>query len=395
MLSRCRTFFHEALKALPSPRNGIDTPGASRGLARRLQAILDWRPRPFRISRGKCHRLTLTIRGIPKRLLASTIRLQVMNISGLQNFGLTWRVQDETAEIWYWDETRLQELDNFPAAEALVNGIQPCPEMLFRTTLEDGIHLVVCSEGYEALALDNGQVKRTRWFSRLPDSTAWMNFVRDAGKIPENHPLPASEVILLQDKPARGWTIQSSLVTHLPIAIWLAVGGTVLVGMFFASLLAYDLKQNQRIDEDRATLEQLTREKAVILDLQKQIDRHTGLFQTISGTLSRVPQLRLMQALSEAGIFSEGTGISLNEWEYRNERLRLLFSVPKEDFSLGLFLSTLENTKILDEIRLMPDTPAQTIGIQAVVRELPPLAPPADVAAMESSQPTATPAEKN
>lgn len=394
MLFSCRAIFHDFFHRPPSSGKGVDVPETSRGLARRLQAIFDWRPKPFRIPRGKCHRLSLAIRGVPKRLLASTIRLQIMNISGLQHFGLAWRAQDKAAEIWYWDETKLQEQVDFPAAEALVNGIQPWPEMLFRPSLDDGLHLLACSEGYEALALEKNQVKRTRWFAKLPDGTAWLNFVRDAGKIPENHPLPASESVRLLDKPARGWNILSSLVTPLPIAIWFAACGIALIGMFFAGLLAYDLKQNQRITDDRATLEQLMREKAVILDLQKQIDKRTGLFQTISGTLPKVPQLRLMQALAEAGIFAEGTGISLMEWEYRNERLRLLFSVPKDDFSLGLFLSSLENTRILEEIRLMPDTPAQSVGIQAVVQELPPLPPPASLAG-EYGQPLPPPAGSN
>ena len=385
MLSRWRTFFNEALYRIPSSRNGISAPKNSNWLAQKLLSMFDWRPKPFCVPRAKCHRLNLVIRDVPKRLLSSTIRLQVVNLSGLQDFGFAWRAQDEIAEIWYWDETKLQEQADFPAAEAIVGGIQPCPEMLFRPHIDDGIHLVVCSEGYEAVALDRGQVKRTRWFPSPPDSSAWLNFVRDAGRIPENHPLPASEIIPLRDKPTRGWKIQSSLVTPLPIAVWVTAGGAILMGMLFAGLLTYDIKQNSRIADDRTTLEQLTREKAVILDLQKQISNRTGLFQTIADTLPKVPQLRLMQALAEAGIFTEGTGISLIEWEYRNGRLRLLFSVPKEDFSLSLFLSTLENTRILEEIRLIPDSPPQTVGIQAVVRELPPLQPQAATPA-ENSQ---------
>ena len=148
---------------------------------------------------------------------------------------------------------------------------------------------------------------------------------------------------------------------------WAIGGGVLLIGMVLSSLLAYDIKQQTLLTEQQATLTQLKQEKSAIIDLQNQLRSYTTLFDTLLGTQPKFRQLQLMDALTETGLFAEGTKISLLEWEYRNDRLRLLFAVPKDDFRLELFLSTLENSGILQDIRLMPDTPPLTIGIQAVV----------------------------
>lgn len=368
MLSSLRDFFSSAT---PEKMTDAKKQPNSPWQLKRLASILDWRPVFFPVPRGQCQRLTLPIKSIPKRLIGSSLRLQLMSISGLAQFGFAWRVRDETAEIWFWDESQLNEAPGFPVAESLVNGVKPCTEVIFRPPLEDGLHLLICSKGFEAVAMVAGNLRRTRWFADLPDTNCWQSFVRDVGKHPDNYPVPRPKQVALLDKPAKEWKIQSSVESPMSIPLLAGMAGTALIGVLCAGLLAYDIKQNQLLSIENSTIKQLKLEKAAILDLQKQMAVRTELFERLSKNLVPISQLRLMQILAETGIFAEGTGIALMEWEYRNERLRLLFSVPKDNFSLGLFLSTLEKTGVLSEVRLIPDTAARTVGIQAAVSPTP------------------------
>lgn len=333
-----------------------------------IAAFIDWRPFPATVPRGNCRHLTIPLRGIPKRLHASTIRLQLLNLTGLAAIGFAWKLSGDEAEVWHWDEEKFRNTVDFPLTESLINGIQPQPEMLLRsTTLPDGLHLLACRNGYEALSIAGARLIKTRWFSRPPDDTAWQGFVRDAGRVPEENPRPAPTSPSLGNKLARDWKISSTLTTPMATRWWAIGGGVLLIGMILSALLAYDIKQQTLLTEQQATLTQLKQEKSAIIDLQNQLRYYTTLFDTLLGTQPKFRQLQLMDALTETGLFAEGTKISLLEWEYRNDRLRLLFAVPKDDFRLELFLSTLENSGILQDIRLMPDTPPLTIGIQAVV----------------------------
>lgn len=327
-------------------------------------------PGSIDIPRAACHRLTLSLKGVPKHLRTSSIRLQLLNITGLQTFGFAWKMANDDAEIWYWDESSLT-YNSVARSSASNVGSRPMPEMLHRKMPKDGLHLLACRDGFEALAIDNGQLLRTRWFAQIPTTTAWQGFVRDAGKKPNLHPLPEVASPRLAEKPDAGWKIETTLLHKIQPATWATLALTLMAGLTIAILLTYDLKVSYLIDRQQEALAKLKVEKAVILELHQQIAENTQLPELISNARPKILQLRLMRALADTGLFDTETKISLLEWEYRNERLRLMFSVPKENFSLGLFLSTLEGSHIFQDIRLMPDTPPQTIGIQASVRELP------------------------
>lgn len=340
-------------------------------------------PKSIPIPRASCHRLTLSVKAIPKNLRASSIRLQLLNMSGLSRFGFAWRVQNDDAEIWYWDESPLIPQAN-DLCQAQEGGCQPIPEMLRRKPLDDGLHLLVCTEGFEALAIEEGQIRRTRWFSAPPSAERWQGFVRDAGKNPEHHPLPEATRAALSENADANWKIDTTLLRKIQPTTWAIQFVALITGLSIAILLAYDLKQVHLIEQQQEALSKLKVEKAAILATQQQIADNSELPELISNARPKVLQLKLMQALAETGLFAEGTQISLMEWEYRNEKLRLMFSTPKEKFSLGLFLSTVELSGILQDIRLLPETPPQTIGIQASVRELPE-PPPTKAVNRESS----------
>lgn len=341
--------------------------GAVLAFKRKLVEYLDWRPQIVRVPRSECHWLPLAMEGVPRRLMASSIRLQLIHLTGQSSIGFVWRMVDAVAEVWYWDEQWLQESDLLPVADSLSVGVAPYPENLFRPNLPDGLHLIACSEGVEALAIVTGKTRKTRWFPSQPDAEAWAGFVRDAGCDPSEHALPVQPSVLESAPLQTGWKLQTGLSSRFSHAFFIGMGILVLAGALCSALLAYDFRYQTSISDARREYQRLASENAALLALTRQITANADYFSALASEQPPVSQLALMRSLAEAGLFGEATKISVLEWEYRNGRLRLLFAVPAENFSLSLFLSTLEKQGILQEIRLMPDTPPLTVGIQAVV----------------------------
>ena len=364
------------LVQFPFRRKRDTSPSTSRGAAAfselldKLIAPIDWRPEDVRIPRSACYHATLPLQSIPKRMYASALRLQIINLAGLEKFGFAWRVSDETAEVWYWDESKLP-LPTHSGPRA-ANGFRPIPEMLFRAPLADGIHLIRCIAGVEALASKNGYSRRSRWFNSQPSDAAWVNFVRDAGLDPAQAPLPAATSPASNPVSDKAWQIETTLRKKLDPTTWIRWGSILALSTAIVCLATYDTKQRIELNERQQKLATLRQEKAVVLDLQKRITENTEILDKIAKTRPRILQLQLMETMANTGLFAEGTNISLQEWEYRNDRLRLAFYVPKDNFSLGLFLATLEENRALRNIKLMPESTGQVIGIQATLGEYQP-----------------------
>lgn len=296
----------------------------------------------------------------------SSIGLQLGHLTGLSTPAYAWRLHGTQAEVWYWSEEPPAP-DQLANAPLLQPGTLPCPEVLLRPALPDGLHLIHCRDGYEALSLAQGQIQRTRWFAVLPEAAVWQRFVRDAGSDPDLHPLPAAQTLRLGDVPGRAWSIHTSLLRPLTRQTWLLLLAVTLVGAGFFALLSYSVKLSQRIDAVRQEHVALSRESALALTLQQQIESQRKQLAVVADMQPKVLQLRVMARLAAAGLFDEASKVSLQEWEYRNNRIRLQFAVPAEGFVLGKFLESIEKLGLLTDVRLLPGTPALTVALQAAL----------------------------
>jgi hypothetical protein len=293
-------------------------------------------------------------------LAASSIALQLGHLTGLARPGFAWRTDGSQAEVWYWDEAAA-------GTPALKPGTLPCPEMLLRAGLSDGLHLVRCLEGFEAISVAQGRAQRTRWFAGLPEALSWQAFVQDAGADPAAHPVPDAQTMNLGDLPGRAWSIQTSMLSPLSNASWAILAAVTLVGAAFFALLSYQLKLSQRVDALQQEHAAVAKESGVALRLQQQIESQRQQLGVVAAVQPKVLQLKVMARMADAGVFDEDTKVSLQEWEYRNHRIRLQFAVPAEGFVLSEFLESIEKLGLFSEVRLLPGTPPQTVGLQAVL----------------------------
>ena len=334
--------------------------------------LVGWKHDSLTVPRSRTRWLKLDVRGVPARFLTSSLALQLNQLLGAGQYGFCYRVFDGSAHLWYWDESADGALAAAWGDKARSAEYEPWPESLLRPGLSDGVHLLDCLEGYEALSVAGGRLVKTRWFAELPGESEWRAFARDAGFDPERRPLPPPAALRLGKEPEPGWKLSTRLIRPISPVAWLSAAVVALVGVCVVALGVYSLKLSWSLASERAAYDKITTEHAETIALQKRIDQSAEFLDAFHGVRPPWTQLELMEAIADAGLISESTKISLSEWEYRGDRLRLQFAVPAENFSLGLFLGVLESLPSLKEIRLITDSPAGTVGIQARVTDVPP-----------------------
>lgn len=314
------------------------------------------------LPRAKTHWITLDVRGIPRRFLNSSLRLQLRKFLGLDGFSFAYSENEGTASIWYWLESDERSLGDEGGENA-----EPWPEALLRPTVGDGMHLIRCCDGFEAVYVRSRTLVRTRWFPKAPASDLWEAFVQDSGLDPSNMPMPLAMECKLAKEPPSDWRVSSRKAPSFGGVAWGAVGLAAIFGMLVVAGCALSLKLSAALSVEKARYEKLMQEHAVTISLQRNIDEKRAYLDGFSGLRSSYSQLELIKAVIDAGLLSEKARVSLAEWEFKNNRLRLLFSVPQDGFRLGGFLSVLEKQPMFKDLSLMPDTPAGTVGVQLAV----------------------------
>lgn len=356
---------------------------------------IGWKHDLLAVPRSQTRWLKLDVRGVPARFLTSALALQLNQLLGHGQYGFCYRVFDGVAHLWYWDESPDGALAVAWGDRVNAPEYAPWPESLLRPALADGVHLLDCLEGYEAVSVLEGRLVKTRWFDQMPGPAQWRAFARDAGFDPERQPLPPARALRLGGKLEPGWRLSSRLIRPISPVAWLSAAIVALVGVLVVVFGVYSLKLGGAIAAEQAAYKKITTEHAETIALQKRIDQSAEFLDVFDGVHPSWTQLELMKAIADAGLISESTKIILSEWEYRGDRLRLQFAVPADNFSLGLFLGVLESLPSLKEIRLMTDSPAGTVGIQAKVADAPPAASDKGVATKRTQTPSAEPASKN
>ena len=289
-------------------------------------------------------------------MLQSSIRLQVAHITGLASFGFAWHLAGQQAEIWYWPEESVQTKKGHSL---------PCPEPLLRGALADGLHLLRCLHGFEAVAVQSGATRKTRWFATLPSEFTWHQFARDAGLDPAGQTVPSPKVTSLLAKPVAGWQLVSNALHPISIKQWAAWAAATAAGAVFFALLAYNIKLVVNTNSLRQEYAGLTQQAASTLKLQREIEALQQPILLIAQSQPKVLQIKQMAQLAQAGLFDEATKVNLQEWEFRNGRIRMQFSVPAEGFELGAFLESIERLGLFKNVRLLSGTPPQSVAFQA------------------------------
>jgi|JI6StandDraft_1071083.scaffolds.fasta_scaffold71367_2 hypothetical protein len=322
------------------------------------------RPRRWiSIPRAQAHRLVLAMPPLADRQLQAAMYLQIQRLHGRAAVGYCWRrLGDAQVEAWYWDEST----PDIPASE--LNGRQPCPEHLLRAEAPDGFSLTRCSAGVDAAFCRGGRLEKARWFSAVPSDADWAWFVQDAGASPVEVPIPRVREAPARHNPPKEWSFFTSLhkpVTRLALAGFAAA---TLAGGALAAAAVYDFKLSGELERVRGQRALLATEAASAVKLQAELDDIATKVSGLSAQQAPVLQLQAMARLANSGLVGDASKVFLLEWEFRNDRMRMLFSVPPDKFVLSEFLAGVEKIGAFAGVKLLPGTPPQTVGLQASLR---------------------------
>ncbi|MBX3586295.1 MAG: hypothetical protein KF796_06600 [Ramlibacter sp.] len=322
--------------------------------------------------------MRLALPGVSARLMESAVGLQLARLSNSAALGYCWRVNvDAQVEVWYWDESPAAHAGIGPADAA--HG-QPSPETLLRSSPPPGLSLVRCKQGLEAIYCVDGEIEKTRWFHSEPTEVEWAWFVQDAGLSPAEHQRPEPLALQGSERPAPGWSFHTSLRRPLSRLMMSGAVVTAILGSVAAAAMVYDLQLTQAIDRIQIEHARLTTDSASAVKLQSELDAIVARVSVLSAERPRVLQLQAMARLANSGLVDDVSKVALIEWEFRNDRLRMHFSVPQEKFVLSEFLAGIERLGVFSEIRLLPGTPNLTVGLQAGLKPALPIhsIPPPD-----------------
>lgn len=347
-----------------------------------------WAPVP----RAQAHRLLLAMPRMADRQLQAAVGLQVQRLHGRGNMGYCWRRQgDEQVEVWYWDEAASAAS---ASVDLGVDGRQPCPENLLKAPPPDGFALTRCVKGLEATFCRGGRLEKTRWFPGPPSEVDWAWFVQDAGQSPADAPVPRVREGAPLARPAPEWAFFTNLLKPLSRAALAGVAVATLAGGALAAAGVYDLKLSRELERVQAQRSTLAQEAATAVKLQAELNAITEKVAGLSAQQAPVLQLQALARLANSGLVGEGAKVYLLEWEFRNDRLRMLFAVPSDKFVLTDFLANIEKIGVFTDVRLVPGTTGQTVGLQAGLQRVPSIAelmPVAEASSPETTAAAATP----
>ncbi len=148
------------------------------------------------------HHLTFSVpAGLPESKRNAALNLQVHKSFPFKDpaFAAAWKGNEAT--VYAWDNARVQaaqDTANVPRNTAVV------PETFIRAPGANGPRLATMLDGVEGQYWNDGFLRASRWWPKIPDATEWQKFLRSVG-LATNDTSALSEPanIALLDRP---WT---------------------------------------------------------------------------------------------------------------------------------------------------------------------------------------------
>src|ERR1700691_2888765 len=164
--------FRRAIRSLfPPPRRFYQPPAE---IDRVVEGgVIEWV-----LARALVHYKSFTLSDIPQNQRVSALRMRIRQWTPFSSFGSCVVIERDTAMVWVWNKTRIEE-----ALETA--GLQPSrvkiiPETLIVPRIESGLRLISTMEGTEAQAWTSFTLVASRWWPAPPTTDEWLTFQRDA-----------------------------------------------------------------------------------------------------------------------------------------------------------------------------------------------------------------------
>lgn len=324
------------------------------------------------LARSDVHFALIDLANTPPKLAEQALRIKVRSLSPDADFAFCYRLPKQlaatnAAEVWFWNRAALAA--RAQAAGRTLEAFVVVPESALVLPPGDGVYLLDCAEGggVEAQAVSGGQVRRSRWFAAMPSDADWQAFLRDArGDTALALPTRA-QAVRLQTRATKYLSFGSALRPASPVVLWAASAAVAAVGALAIGMGVFQYRLGLEIERMQVEVDAGRGRNKEVLNLERKVTSERAAVVDIAALDPGVSQSALLAHFAQVGLLSVEQGVTLNEWDYRNKRLRLAFDVPLDNFVLSDFLRQLEKVAILSNVRLLPESGPRQVVIQADV----------------------------
>ncbi len=315
------------------------------------------------LSRALVHFARVPLQNVPAQRRAAAIRLQLLQLSPWPNTGFAFRVAADTANIWYWDEDAIAA--RVAAIGARPDSVIAVPESEMRATTAAGEALLIRSlDGVEGQVWRAGELQASMWWPQAPDAAGWAAFALDAGIEPSDPPVVRSAE--WKPRPSEGLSIQRGVTTAATEGTMIAVRvAAALLGAYAVWLGVAQVRLELALRAAAQTRSEIEARLGPVLDLRRQADRDATAAARLLALRAPVTQAELLLALAD--VAGEGKPLSLREWEFRDDRLRIVLSADSDRYDRAGALAALARVPWLRDISLAGDETPNSLALQARV----------------------------
>jgi hypothetical protein len=315
------------------------------------------------LSRALLHFARMPLQGVPQPRRAAAIRLQLLQLSPWPNTGFAFRCLGNSATVWYWDEDALAARLAARGASAASVSVVPETEMRAARTA-DGALLIRCLDGVEGQVWRDGELQASMWWPQVPDATAWAAFALDAGIEPSQAPVVHSTPWAA--RPHDGFAVRRTSATTATDGTKIAVRvAAALLGGFAIWLAVAQIRLELAMSTAADARSRIDARLGPVLDLRRRADRDTAAAAQLLALRAPVTQAELLLALAD--VAGAGKTLTLREWEFRDDRLRLVLGADSERYDRAAALAALARVPWLRDISLAGNEAPDSLALQARV----------------------------
>ena len=316
-------------------------------------------PSTWVLSRSFCAYYCLDFTNVEesKKHVALENRLEVC--SPFSNFGYWVAWKDGIAQVWVWEQERIQESIRSTVLEAQdENMLNVVPESIFFASLDEGLQCFRSEDGFVIQNWRGGVLADERFWPSVPNDLEKNKFVHGVGRNPnidipeiDREELPWSGH-LPPIKVVRAFEPSFVLASVLVMALVLGYQCITWISMSFAlAMLEDDVEETRDAIQDAVELRKEAYEKR---------DRVTALIG-----LREEPSLQLMLDIGNGlpGI-APGSG-QIMKWDQKGEDLRIIIDKPAA--ALEKYAAAFDRADDLADVSLVPNDRIKILTVRARV----------------------------
>jgi len=304
------------------------------------------------------------LKSVPKPQRGQALELQIRQWTpfGRTGWYLLWH--NDNALIWAWDADRIEEA--IQDSKLRRDSTTVVPETLLHPGQEQGVHLVACMEGVEGQVWSEHSLISSRWWPGLPNAGEWVNFQRDAGTLPEHqsNAVPTPLPLHWEEKPwARSAALGRSALYGAKAELWVV---PVAALCLFAASMWYGaqlIKLHGAIGDQAAALESLNRQAGPIIEARGLALEALSRIKALQAIDPYPDQLSLLGKVAEA---LPKDGAYLKEWEFLNDKLKLLIASPNKIVSTDT-IKLFQSLAIFKDVQVAPNNDSTSLALSMEV----------------------------